>query len=142
MQISARNVLKGSVTQIQHGAVNDEVILAIAGGDTIAAIVTSTSVRNLGLAVGKEVVAIVKASSVLVSTDTSGMRLSARNALRGTITNVVNGTVESAVTIGMPGGTAIHATITHAAAKELGLKAGMPATAIIKASSVILAVAQ
>jgi molybdate transport system regulatory protein len=142
MKISARNILKGSISHLQHGAVNDEVVVTIADGDMITAIVTSGSVKSLGLAVGKEVVVIVKASSVLISTESAGLRLSARNALSGTITNVVDGTVESEVTIGLSGGAAIHATITHDAVKELGLKKGMPATAIIKASSVILGVAK
>jgi len=141
VKISARNILKGAISHLQHGAVNDEVTVTIGGGDKITAIVTSSSVKSLGLAVGKEVFVLVKASSVLVLTDSAGVRLSARNSLSGTITNVIDGTVEAEVTIGLSAGAAIHATITHDSVAALGLKKGMPATAVIKASSVILGVA-
>jgi molybdate transport system regulatory protein len=140
VKISARNVFKGSITHLQLGAVNAEVGVSIGGGIQITAIVTNGSVQNLGLALGKDVVVLVKASSVLVLVDGSGLRLSARNSLAGTITEVVDGPVGAEVTIGLTGGDVVHATITHDSVMALGLKKGMPATAVIKASSVILGV--
>jgi len=141
MKISARNIFKGTITHLQIGAVNAEVGVSIGGANNITAIVTNASVHALGLAAGKDVVALVKASSVLVLVDGSGYRLSARNSLAGTITDVVDGPVGAEVTIGLAGGNVVHATITHDSVLALGLKKGMPATAIIKASSVILGVA-
>jgi len=141
MKISARNIFHGTVTQLQPGAVNAEVGVSIGGGNQITAIVTIASAQSLGLAVGKAVIVIVKASSVLVLVDASGYRLSARNSLAGTITAVSEGPVGAAISIGLAGGNIVHATITHDSVAALGLKAGMPATAIIKASSVILGVA-
>jgi molybdate transport system regulatory protein len=141
MKISARNVFKGSVTHLQIGAVNDEVSVAIGGGNKVTAIVTHSSAQSLGLAVGKEVMVIIKASSVLVMVDDTDVRLSARNCLSGTVTNVTDGAVESEVTIGLSGGAAVHAVITRGAVEEFGIKNGMPAKAVIKASSVILGVA-
>ncbi len=69
MKISARNVLKGKVKKIVTGAVNDEVIIQLAGGDEMVSIITKESVENLGLKEGKEVYAIIKASHVMVGVD-------------------------------------------------------------------------
>ncbi|HJX03403.1 MAG TPA: TOBE domain-containing protein, partial [Dehalococcoidia bacterium] len=55
MKISARNVLKGKIKEIKVGAVNSEVILEIAGGVDIVAIITRESVQNLKLRKGKQV---------------------------------------------------------------------------------------
>jgi molybdate transport system regulatory protein len=139
MKISARNVFKGKITGIQLGAVNAEVALTTAGGDRIVASVTNASVQALGLASGKEAIALVKASSVLVLTDSEGYQLSTRNSLSGKIASITEGPVSAEVAIALPGGGAVHATITHEASKELGLKVGASATAIFKAGAVILA---
>ena len=140
MKISARNVFRGKVAAIKSGAVNDEVDLVTDGGDSIVAVVTHESVRSLGLAVGSEAIALIKASSVLVMTE-GGVRLSARNCLSGKVARVTEGPVSAEVAIRLRGGAEVHATITREASIELGLKAGVDATAVIKASSVVLAVA-
>jgi len=69
MNISARNVLKGTVKAITTGAVNDEVTIELAGGTEIVSIITRSSAESLGLAEGKEVYAVIKASSVMIATD-------------------------------------------------------------------------
>jgi molybdopterin-binding protein len=69
MNISARNVLKGTVKQLQHGAVNTEVIIELPGGIEMVSIITKHSAESLGLAVGKKVYTIVKASNVMIATD-------------------------------------------------------------------------
>jgi molybdopterin-binding protein len=69
MQISARNVLKGTIRKIIVGAVNSEVIIVTAGGEEIVSIITRESVESLGLVEGKEVYAVVKASNVMVAVD-------------------------------------------------------------------------
>lgn len=69
MKISARNVLKGTVKSITHGAVNSEVVVQLPGGAEVVSIITKTSAENLGLAVGKEVYAVVKASNVMLAVD-------------------------------------------------------------------------
>jgi molybdate transport system regulatory protein len=140
MKISARNIFRGRILGLTKGAVNSEVVLTIAGGEHLTAVITNSSAVSLGLAIGSEVIALVKASSVLVMTDGSGMRLSARNCLVGTIAAIQDGAVDAAVTIGLPGGDAVCAVVTHDAVVDLALAVGMPATAVIKASSVILAV--
>ncbi|HCL76923.1 MAG TPA: molybdenum-dependent transcriptional regulator, partial [Pseudomonas sp.] len=65
-RVSARNRLTGTISRIQPGAVNSEVVLDLPGGATLAAIVTRESSDTLDLAVGRKVTAIFKASSVIV----------------------------------------------------------------------------
>jgi molybdopterin-binding protein len=69
MKISARNVLKGKVKTVKPGAVNTEVIVELSGGAEVVSIITKESAEKLGLAAGKEVYAIVKASNVMIGTD-------------------------------------------------------------------------
>ncbi len=69
MKLSARNVLKGKVIKIVHGAVNDEVIIQLPGGEQIVSIITNGSVISLGLKEGKEAYAVIKASSVMIAVD-------------------------------------------------------------------------
>ncbi|MNK78764.1 Molybdenum-pterin-binding protein MopA [compost metagenome] len=69
MRISARNSLKGTITRINHGAVDTEVVIALPGGAEITSIITKSSAESLGLAVGQEAYAIIKASSVMVGVD-------------------------------------------------------------------------
>jgi len=140
MKVSARNVLLGTVSSIKKGAVNAEVDLVLKGGTPVAATITNASVDALGLAVGKEAYAIIKASAVIVGTDLHDARVSARNIMCGTVTKVIIGPVNAEIDIEVGGGNTICAVITHDSAENLGLKEGGHACALFKASSVILGV--
>lgn len=69
MKISARNQLKGKITEIESGAVNAVVTLDIGGGNRIYSVITMDSVKNLGLKVGGEAYAVIKASSIIIGVD-------------------------------------------------------------------------
>jgi len=69
MKLSARNVLKGKVKKVTHGAVNSEVIIELPGGIELVSIITKSSAENLGLATGKDVYAVIKASNVMIAVD-------------------------------------------------------------------------
>ena len=69
MKLSARNVLKGKVVKVVPGAVNTEVEIELAGGEKVVSVITKASVESLGLAVGKDVFAVIKASNVMIATD-------------------------------------------------------------------------
>lgn len=140
MRTSARNQFFGTVTRVTRGAVNDEVELGIAGGQAIVAIVTRESAENLGLAPGRQAFALVKSSSVIVMTDGDGARLSTRNRLKGEVARLMRGAVNSEVVIALAGGGSVAATITNESVDVLGLAEGTTATALFKASSVILGV--
>ncbi|WP_422421447.1 TOBE domain-containing protein [Pseudomonas sp. GZD-222] len=140
MKVSARNVFKGQVSNVEQGAVNAEVSLTLPGGEQLVAVVTMESVRNLGVATGKEAIALVKAPWVMLMTESSDIRLSARNCLEGTVLSVNDGAVNAEVVIELAGGTKVYSIVTRDAVAELGLAPGVNATAVIKASHIILGV--
>ena len=69
MQVSARNALKATVKKVVDGAVNTEVILEIASGVQVTAIITKSSAEKLQLEEGKQAYAIIKSSDVIVAID-------------------------------------------------------------------------
>jgi molybdate transport system regulatory protein len=141
MLTSARNQFSGKVARIKAGAVNDEVVLKLSGGDEIVAVITKESVENLGLKTGSRAIALVKASTVIVGVDDGApVKLSARNRLCGRVERLVTGAVNTEVVIALKGGNTVAAIITNGAADALSLTVGQRATAIFKASSVIVGV--
>jgi len=140
MQTSARNQFSGKIAAIKAGPINAEVTVDLGGGDLITALITAESANNLGLREGADVYALVKATSIIVIPGTETVRLSARNQLRGTIILCKQGPVNSEIVIQLPGGKTVTAVITHESAGNLGLKEGEPATAVFKATSIILGV--
>ena len=68
VKLSARNQLRGTVTAIKEGAVEAQVSLDV-GGQKITAVVTMDAVADLGLAVGSEAVAVIKADHVILAVD-------------------------------------------------------------------------
>lgn len=142
MITSARNHLAGTVTRVTPGSVNDEIELRLPGGDRIIATITRESTQTLALKKGADAIALIKASWVLIAVgDATGMRLSARNQLRGTVIRVTPGAVNSEVVIALHGGQSLVALATRESVQSLALVPGAEATAIFKASSVIVAVA-
>ncbi|WP_020483021.1 TOBE domain-containing protein [Methylomonas sp. MK1] len=140
MKASARNQFSGTVTEVTIGAVNAEVHVGLKGGETIVASITKDSVETLAIETGKKVIVLVKAPQVIVVTDFGGYRISARNQLEGTVTDVKAGVVNTEVDIALPGGDKIAATVTNDSVETLGLRKGQTATAVFKAGAVILGV--
>lgn len=140
MKLSARNVWLGKVVSIDQGAVNNVINLQLKGGDRISSVITDNSAKRLDLAPGKEVMAIVKASSVLLGSDIDPQKISARNILTGIISTIISGAVNDEITIDLPGGSTVTSIITSASVKRLGLAVGLEISAVIKASDVLLAI--
>lgn len=69
MKISARNVIKGIVTDVKEGPVNSQVKVDIGGGNIITSMVTTDSVHNLEVKLGGEIYVVIKASEVMLATD-------------------------------------------------------------------------
>ncbi|MFT9076863.1 TOBE domain-containing protein [Ethanoligenens sp.] len=138
MTISARNEFKGTVESIQEGAVNAIVHVKTAAGEILTATISRDAVKELGLAPAKAATAVVKATDVLVGIGDT--KLSARNQLAGEVVNVKEGAVNAIVSIKTAGGADVAATISLEAVKELGLVPGVKVKAIIKATSVIIAI--
>ncbi len=140
MTISARNVFKGKVSNVKEGPVNAEVEITSSGGDKLVAMLTDASVKSLGLAVGKDAVAVVKAPWVTLMSGTPEYRFSARNELKGTVSGFTKGAVNCQVKITLAGGSTMSAMVTNEAVADMGLKEGSPVVALIKASHVLVGV--
>ena len=136
MKISARNQFQGTITEVKEGAVNGIVKLNIGGGNHISATISMDSIKELGLAAGKEATAIVKATEVMMAN--VKLNISARNQLTGTVSAIEEGAVNAIVKLDVAEGVTISSTISMEAVKELGLAVGKEATAIIKATSVMI----
>jgi molybdate transport system regulatory protein len=139
MKTSARNQFAGIVSVLDIGPVSAEVTIALKSGDPITATLTSAAARRLKLKKGKEVLALVKASAVVLVSDFAGWQLSARNQLAGTVSRIEKGAVSSLVVLTLPGGAALTASITNDGLDALDLKVGTPATAVFKAYAVMVA---
>jgi molybdate transport system regulatory protein len=139
MKTSARNQFAGTVSAIDIGPVSAEVTIALKSGEQITATLTSAAARRLKLKKGKEALALIKASAVVLVSDFAGWQLSARNQLAGTVSRIDQGAVSSLVVLTLPGGAALTASLTNEGLEALGLKVGAPATAVFKAYSVMVA---
>ncbi|MFZ0169046.1 MAG: TOBE domain-containing protein [Candidatus Dormiibacterota bacterium] len=69
MRLSARNQLPGTVTRVDIGAVMSTVVIRLAGGEEVVAAITKDSAEHLELAVGDSVMAVIKATEVMVAKD-------------------------------------------------------------------------
>lgn len=140
MKVSARNMWSGEIVQLQKGAINTLVTIRLKGGDCLSSLITNESVEALELKIGAEVVAMAKAPAVMIVKDLGSARLSACNILRGTIQRIVKGEVDCEITLELPGGNTVSATLTKASDLSLELKEGDDAWAVVQESSVILGV--
>lgn len=141
MNVSARNVFHGRVTALSTGMPGAEVVVELPGGDRLVAVAMVECVRELGLAEGREVIALVKAPWVTVLAGTARGALSARNLLEGRVCRIEAGAVNVEIGIKLAGGSVVTATVTREARAELGLAPGAAATAVIDASHVVLGIA-
>ena len=69
MPLSARNRLHGTVTSVETDGIMAEVVVELGDGQTVTATITSGSVERLGIEVGDEVDAVIKATEVMVETE-------------------------------------------------------------------------
>ncbi len=140
MRTSARNALAGTVTHIEHGVVDCEVILQLSEESEVVAVITERSARELGLAVGVQAVALIKSSFVILAREDDIGRTSARNRLAGTIVAREDTEVNTEIILDLGSGKSLVAIVTRASADALALLVGDRACALIKSSHVILAV--
>lgn len=139
LKTSARNQLFGQVAAIRHGAVNDEIELALPGGDRIRAVITHASTERLGLVPGMETVALIKANWVALSQPSPRID-PALNHLQGTVRQITGDTLNAEVIVDLPGGSTLCSMLPHAAAQALGLEAGQRVDAAFHPTNLILGV--
>lgn len=138
LRSSTRNQFVASVAGLASSDVSVEVRLRVDDRLELAALVTRESADGLQLAVGREVHAFIKASSVILSSDRA-LRASAANRLEGQVARIHAGAVEAEVTILVSGGRTVTALVAQESLVRLGLAEGAPVSALFKASSVVLA---
>lgn len=69
MKISARNQIKGRIVEVHKGTTTAHVRVDIGGGTIVTAAITNEAVDDLGLKVGGEATAVIKASDVMIAVD-------------------------------------------------------------------------
>lgn len=137
LRSSARNQFAGTVAGLVMGEIDCEVRIKLDDVNQIVAVITRESAETLELALGKEVYALIKSSSVLLLTD-SAVHTSARNQLWGVVERVHGGPVNSEVVLSLGAGKSVCAVVTCDSANRLKLASGERACALFKASSVIV----
>ncbi len=135
--LSARNQLEGTVTKVERGAVNGIVTIDV-NGTPVTATISMGSIENLGIRPGTAAVAVIKATEVMVGK--GKLMLSARNQFPGKVISVEEGAVNGIVKLDVLGGNTMTATISMGAIRELGLEPGAEATAVVKATSVMVGI--
>ena len=138
IKTTATNQLFGTITAIQMGAVNGEVLVELKGGEQIVASLTLTELKLLELSIGGDVLLLINDPEIIVITDPGNYTLSARNCLCGTVIRVRYDGVDSEVVINLPSGDSLVATISQISALALGLSPGISAYAVFKSNAVIL----
>jgi molybdate transport system regulatory protein len=137
MKTSARNELKGSISEIKKGQINSEIVLSIGGGVVIKSVITNESVEEMELSIGDTAYAIIKAPFVMVAKD-KPTNISTRNIIETKVTEVKNGMVSSELKLAM-GDQILTAVITEDAVEDLSFNVGDTVYALIKANFIILA---
>ena len=140
MRTSARNALRGKVTGIASDALNAEIAVAISEDTTIYATVTSESMRDLGLCVGREAIVLIKAPFVMIAPGAEPPATSARNCVPGTVKRCEISAVNAEIVLDIGGGKSLAASITAHSATTLDLAPGKPAFALFDAAHVIIAI--
>ncbi|MEU6450719.1 TOBE domain-containing protein [Streptomyces sp. NPDC046979] len=139
MSLSIRNQIPGTVSAVTPGEAMATVKVRLDGGQDLTAAITVESVKDLGLAEGSAVRALVKSTEVALATGPVA-GLSIRNQLPGTVTDVTTGDAMASVKITVEGGE-LTAAITRDAVADLGLEAGAKVVALMKSTEVSLATA-
>lgn len=142
MQTSARNQWPGEVMAVRAGAVNDELELALAGGERLKVLLTRGSRETLGLALHQPVLALIKAQAILLATGLDGQRLSTPNRWPARVQAVQPGAVQAEVQLQTSGDLAVVAMVDLDAVRSLGLAPGQAAEVLIPAHDVVLATAR
>lgn len=141
MKTSARNQYYGTVLNVKHGAVNDEIEILLNSSSTrITSVISCASCKSMGLTTGSQVVAIVKEELLILVSDNSGYRFASRNNFPGTVVSVKESGVTAEVNMRLDGGESLTAIVTAAAVKSLGIKNGDKLMALVKAPMIIIGV--
>lgn len=138
LTVSARNQLSGTITNIQEDSVNVFIEITLKGSEKLYASITKNSFARLGCTLGETIVAIIKASSVLLSKSAPAM--TCENLLQGKVIQVLRDTSGTEVTLHLLSDNSITATIPNDTFDTLGIGVNDNVYAFFKASSIIVGV--
>lgn len=139
MKTSARNALRGTITNIVSDALTAEVAISVSDETTIHAQVTTESLRELGLVPGREAIVLVKAPFVIIAPGGQRPVVSARNCVSGIVLRCETSSVSAEIVLDIGNGKTLVATVTAHSAEALDLAPGEPAYALFDAAHVIIA---
>jgi molybdate transport system regulatory protein len=138
MKTSVRNQFAGIIVAIQPGPVNDEISLMVNGMQIVTASITHESCRELRLQVGSKVFALIKASSVWLSTQESA---GTRNCFKCVVHTFIHGPKKSEVVVSVAPGLELVSTLPNADAGQLLLAPGTEVMASFDPANVIIGIA-
>jgi molybdate transport system regulatory protein len=153
MRTSARNQFAGILVSITPGAVNDELGILVNGSQTLIASITHESCRELQLAVGAKVFALIKASAVVLRSpeDADAANLNQaiqaaraaipKNAFISTVHTIVPGEHQSELAVLLESGLIMVTTMPNKYVDAMGIDLGTVVMATIEPSNVIIGIA-
>jgi molybdate transport system regulatory protein len=141
MRTSARNQFAGILVSIMPGKVNDELGIMVNAHQTLIASITHESCRELQLAVGAKVFALIKASAVVLHLPNESDTATAKNALLGTVHKITQGEHQSELAVLLESGLMLVTTIPNQTTHAMALKEGTVVLAMIEPSNVIIGIA-
>lgn len=141
MRTSARNQFAGILVSITPGLVNDELSIMVNASQTLIASITHESCRELQLAVGAKVFALIKASSVVLLTSQANEAGNEKNAFLGTVHAITQRDHQSELMVLLESGLTLVTTKSRQAIEAIGLQVGSAVLAVIEPSNVIIGIA-
>ena len=139
MKTSSRNAYVGKITAIILGGLNDEVELELTTGEKVYGQLAHASAERLGLAVGTEAMALVKATEILLVNENEDYEVCCRNQFTGKVQKLVRGFVNGEVLIQTASGLELNATVSLDGINRLRVERGATVTAMFKSSNVMIA---
>ncbi len=141
MRTSARNQFAGILVSITPGAVNDELGIMVNGSQTLIASITHESCRELRLAVGAKVFALIKASSVMLQVPHENHGAHGKNVFLGTVHAIAQSEHHSELTVLLESGLLLVTTMSRPEIDVMDLQVGSAVFAVIEPSNVIIGIA-
>ncbi|MGZ8159018.1 MAG: TOBE domain-containing protein [Methylobacter sp.] len=140
VKTSASNQLFGSITAIQTGTVNAEIIVTLKGGEQVITRIGQALLSDLGLQVGADAVLLINSADITLTTASGSNHFSARNRLSGNVIRVQQDEVNAEVIVLLLGGETLVAMVTEQSAESLALLPGMPVWVMFKSNAPVLGV--
>jgi molybdate transport system regulatory protein len=138
VKTSARNQLFGTVSAIVVGAVNVQVTVDLAGGDSVIVAIGLEMLSSLNLAIGTDALLLINNTDIALALDNESLKFSASNRLACKIIRIQQDEINSEVSVLLPGGEILTSVITTQSLEKMALNVDMPVLAIFKANAPIL----